>query len=75
LVRNRRGEAVADELVETIEELAQNPKKIVGDAGTVEEHAVADLIKAQQFLDARAAASRPHGGLRFTRLLPPGANS
>lgn len=55
--------------------LAENlaaPKRVKGDAGEVEQHSIADLIKADQYMAAKCAASKPGRGLRLTKLIPGG---
>lgn len=51
---------------------AQGPLKVAGDAGSVEQHTLDELIKADQYLAAKDAASKGRRGLRFTRLIPDG---
>lgn len=59
---------------EAIESAALAPKKVAVDGQSVEEHSIRDLIEADRYLAAKRAAanSRPHFGLRFTKLIPPG---
>ena len=61
-----------DDLADTISEIAQNPKRVQGDAGSVEEHPLPDLIQADRYGKAKDGASRPARGLRFTKFVPPG---
>ena len=61
-----------DDLTDTIEDVAQNPKKVTGDAGSVEEHPLKDLIEADRYGKAQTGADKPHRGLRFTKLIPRG---
>lgn len=62
------------EAVETAMSAAiSNPKRVKTDAAEVENHAITDYIKAAQYLGGSAASSRPRRGLRFTKLIPPGA--
>lgn len=49
------------------------PRRVTGDAGSVEQFSAADLIKIDQYLAAKAAASTRRRGLRFNRLIPDGA--
>lgn len=64
---------MADEITDAIEQAAQEPKRIKGDMGEVESHSLKDQIEADRYLEAKRAASKPTGGLRFTKLVPPGA--
>lgn len=63
---------MADDLDETILNNAQGPAKVTGDAGSVEQHSLADQIAADRYLAAKDAASKKHRGLRFNKLVPPG---
>lgn len=49
------------------------PLKVSGDAGSVEQRSVSELIEAANYLAARCAASRGGTGLRLTRIIPDGA--
>jgi hypothetical protein len=49
------------------------PLKVEGDAGKIEMRSAADLIMANNYVQATAAASNPAQGIRFTRLQPDGA--
>ncbi len=57
------------------EQIAQNalkPKKMAGDAGSVEQHSIPDMIEADRY--AKAVAGRGgRGGIRRTKIIPPGA--
>lgn len=48
------------------------PKRVSSDAGEVEQHSVADIIKAIQFLNGQCAGSGPRRGIRFTKIKPEG---
>lgn len=50
------GGTMADELDVTIRENAQGPAKVSGDAGSVEQHSLADQIAADRYLQSKAAA-------------------
>ena len=65
---------MADELDVTIRENAQGPAKVAGDAGSVEQHSLADQIAADRYLQSKAAARGKQRGLRFSKLVPPGAD-
>lgn len=61
------------ELDDLIDDIAANPKKVTGDAGSVEEHPIPDLLALRKARQAEEAAAKPARGLRFTKLIPPGA--
>ncbi|MCZ2341685.1 MAG: hypothetical protein LC104_07795 [Bacteroidales bacterium] len=63
-----------DELDETIEQNAKGPAKASGDAGSVEQHPLPDQIEADRYLAAKEAAKKGNRGLRFNKLVPPGAD-
>ena len=48
------------------------PAKVSGDAGSVEQHRLSDLIEADRYARGRCAATSPSRGLRITKLIPPG---
>ena len=64
---------MADDLDNTILENAQGPAKASGDAGSVEQHKLTDQIEADRYLSAKEAAQAKNRGLRFNKLVPPGA--
>lgn len=61
------------DLSDEILEAAQNPQRTKGDMGEVEEHDLSDLIKADQYVTGKDAVITKNRGLRFTKLVPPGA--
>ena len=64
---------MADELEDTIKENARGPAKASGDAGSVEQHKLAEQIEADRYLAAKEAAKSKRRGLRFSKIVPPGA--
>ena len=64
---------MADELDDTIRENAQGPSKVAGDAGSVEQHKLAEQIEADRYLASKQAAKGKRRGLRFNKIVPPGA--
>lgn len=48
------------------------PAEVSGDAGSVKQHSLSDLIAADKYLAARCATTKARRGLRFTKLVPPG---
>jgi hypothetical protein len=57
-----------------IRENAEGPAKASGDAGSVEQHPLPDQIEADRYLASKEAAKKPRRGLRFNKLVPPGAD-
>jgi hypothetical protein len=64
---------MADELEQAISENVQGPAEARGDSGSVKQHALADQIAADRYLEAKKAAKSKALGLRMTRIVPPGA--
>lgn len=68
---------MSDELRDKIAETAAGPKRVRTDAGEVEAQDLASMIEADKYLSARNAATSSNTnkrrGLRFNKLLPPGA--
>jgi hypothetical protein len=62
-----------DTIKDAIQENAQGPKKVQGDAGTVEQHSLPDQIAADRYLASKQAVRSKSKGLQITKLVPPGA--
>jgi hypothetical protein len=62
-----------EDLKEAIRESAKAPAKASGDAGSVEQHKLTDQIAADKYLASKDAVSQGRRGLRFNKLVPPGA--
>ncbi len=62
-----------NDLEQTILENAKAPAKATGDSGSVEQHPLKDQIEADRYLAAKKAAKTRRSGLRFAKLIPPGA--
>ena len=61
-------------LENAIEENAMGPKKASGDAGSVEQHPIADQIEADRYAAAVDGVARTsHRGVRFNKVRSPGA--
>lgn len=60
---------------EAVEQVALGPKAVSVDGRSVQEHSIPDLIQAAKFAQAQATTSKPHRGMRFTKLVPPGGGS
>ncbi len=65
---------MADDLTDKIRENAQAPAKASSDGVSVEQHSLADQIAADKYLASKEAAKTKHRGLRFNKLVPPGAD-
>ena len=61
------------EMTARIEDAADSPVKIAGDAIDVTERSIGELIKADRYLAAKRASSKAHFGLRFSQISHPGA--
>lgn len=62
-----------EELDQAIRDNAGGPRRAQGDSGSVEQHPLQDQIAADRYLASKQAAASPAKALRFTRLVPPGA--
>jgi hypothetical protein len=65
---------MADDLEDEIRKNAEGPAKASGDVGSVEQHKLAEQIEADRYLASKDAVKRSRRGLRFTKLVPPGAD-
>lgn len=62
------------DLETTIENAAENPQSASVDGVTVTQRSLSELIEADKYLQAKKASRRKNRGLRYTRIVPPGAN-
>jgi hypothetical protein len=62
-----------NDITDAIRENASGPSKASGDQGSFEQHSIPDQIAADRYLASKRAANKPHRGMRFTRIIPPGA--
>lgn len=65
---------MADDLEDKILENASGPAKASGDAGSVEQHKLTEQVEAAKFLASKEAVKKKGRGLRFNKLVPPGAD-
>lgn len=65
---------MSNDLESTILENAQGPAKAAGDTGSMEQHKLTEQIEADRYLTSKAAAKSKSRGLRFNKLVPPGAD-
>lgn len=62
------------DLTSIIEEAAGGPAAASGDAGSVTQQPLPDLLAVREKLAANSGAGKPRRGIRFTKLVPPGAD-
>ncbi len=64
---------MAETIEDSIRENAAGPAKAAGDAGSVEQHKLSEQIAADKHLASKDAVGKANRGLRFSKLVPPGA--
>lgn len=64
---------MSDDLEETISDAAAEPAAASGDAGSVTQRPLPDLIDADRYLAGKRAKDKPHGGIRFGTFTAPGS--
>lgn len=60
----------SSDITDAIVENAQGPKRSKHDQIEMEQHSLKDQILARDAVASAEAASQPHMGLRFSRLIP-----
>ena len=65
--------AQPETIEEAIEQNARGPASVTVGGQTVVQKDIEQQIKADEYLAAKQAATKPHFGLRFTKIIPPGA--
>jgi hypothetical protein len=55
-----------------VETAMLEPKQAMADGVSTTAHSLPDLIQAEQYAAAKRAVNKPHRGLRFSKLVPPG---
>ena len=60
-------------LDDKIQEVASGPAKASGDAGSVDQHKLKDLVEADKHLSQKEAAKSRGLGIKRVQLIPPGA--
>lgn len=58
---------------DAIRENIEGPKRATGDTGSVEQHSPSEQAAGDRYLATKTAMTKPHRGIRITRLVPPGA--
>lgn len=64
---------MSDDPASPIADAARSPKKVEGDAGSMEQHSLADQIAADRYLASKKALNSKNRGFRVTKMIPPGA--
>lgn len=64
---------MSEEIRQKLAEAAAQPRRVRTDAGEVENHDLKQIIEADKYLSAKAAAASKSRGLRFNKLEPPGS--
>lgn len=64
---------MSEAIRQQIESAAAQPQRVRTDAGEVESRDIDQLIEADRYLSATAAAQSKTRGLRFTKLNAPGS--
>ncbi|WP_146660523.1 hypothetical protein [Anaerohalosphaera lusitana] len=64
---------MSDSLEQNLEQNAQGPKKVRGDAGEVEQHGLTDQIAVDRYLASKKAARSKGLGIQMSKMVPPGA--
>ncbi len=57
-----------------IETVADGPAAMSGDAGSMSQHNLKDLIAADRYLQTKGAIRNRRLGIRISRMIPPGAS-
>ena len=63
---------MSETLENAIEENATGPKRASGDAGSVEQHSLKDLIEADKHLAAKKASAAKGLGIKLAKISPGG---
>ena len=63
---------MADQLDSTIRENAAGPKRASSDAGSVEQHALAEQIAADKYLASKRASRSKGLGIKLAKISPGG---
>ena len=64
---------MADELQQSIEQNATEPKRVRGDSGEVEQHSLKDQIEADRYLASKKAVQGKGLGVRIGKMKASGA--
>jgi hypothetical protein len=73
ILKPPRGNVVTDETLDnTIRESAAGPRKVSGDAGSVEQHSLPEQIAADKYLESKRASRSRGLGIRWVKITPGG---
>jgi len=64
---------VPADLTQTIVSAALTPQQMSGDAGSVLQRSLDDLIKADKYVKTQTASVKPMAGIRLNRTIPSGS--
>ena len=65
---------MSDDLEDNIRNNAKAPARASNDSGSVEQHNLKDQIEADKYLASKRATQTKNRGLRFNKIVPPGAD-
>lgn len=65
---------MSNDLDQNIRDNASGPAKATGDSGSVEQHKLRDQVEADRYLESKKATRRKGVGVKFAKLVPPGAD-
>lgn len=60
-----------DDLETAITENASQPKRVQGDAGSMEQHSLPEQIAADRYLASKKAAGGKGLGVKISKMVPP----
>jgi hypothetical protein len=63
---------MAEEIDNSIQQNAAGPRKASGDSGSVEQHALADQIAADKYLESKKASRAKGLGIKLAKVSPGG---
>jgi len=63
---------MADTVDNSIQQNAAGPRKASGDSGSVEQHALADQIAADKYLESKKASRAKGLGIKLAKVSPGG---
>ena len=63
---------MAEDMDNTIRDNASGPKRAAGDAGSVEQHGLADQIAADKYLESKKASRAKGLGVKLAKISPGG---
>ena len=63
---------MADDLASAIRTSAEGPQSASGDAGSMQQHSLPDVVLADKHLAAKNAMTKRNFGLTRVQIIPPG---